>query len=81
MAEVYDLHPFESAAECLEFIDSLLPDNQYLFPIAKCVEGGVCGPNPMQRESKAANEGLASSSLPGGRNPTVDLHQMLSLGE
>jgi len=59
--ELYDLHRFESTAEHLEFIDSLLADNKYLFPIAERVEGGVCGPNPMQRESKAANEWLAST--------------------
>jgi hypothetical protein len=55
IAELYDLHHFESAAECLEFIDSLLADNKYLFPIAERVEGGVRSPNPTQRESKAAN--------------------------
>jgi len=56
IAEPYDLHRFESAAERLEFIDSLVADNKYLFPVAECVEGGVRGPNPTQRESKAANE-------------------------
>jgi hypothetical protein len=30
IAELYDLHCFESATECLEFIDSLLADNKYL---------------------------------------------------
>jgi hypothetical protein len=54
--ELYDLHHFESAAERLEFIDSLLADNKYLFPVAERVEGGVRGPNPTQRESKADNE-------------------------
>jgi len=54
IAELYDLHRFESAAERLEFIDSLLADNKYLFPIAERVEGGVRGPNATQRESKAA---------------------------
>jgi ferritin-like protein len=48
-AELHDLHHFESAAERLEFIDSLLADNMYLFPIAERVEGGVRGPNPTQR--------------------------------
>jgi len=81
IAELYDLHHFESTAERLEFIDSLLADTKYLFPIAECVEGGVRGPNPTQRESKAANKWLASTLLPGGSNPTVYLHQMLSLGE
>jgi hypothetical protein len=61
IAELSNLHLFESAAEHLEFIDSLLADNQYLFPIAEHVEGGVHGPNPTQRESKAANECLAST--------------------
>ena len=56
IAELYDLHRFESDAEHLAFIDSLLADNKYLFPVAKAVEGGVRGPNPMQTVSKAANE-------------------------
>jgi len=56
IAELYDLHHFECNAERLEFIDSLLADNKYLFPVAECVEGGVRGPNPTQRVSKAANE-------------------------
>jgi hypothetical protein len=61
MAELYDLHRFESAAERLEFIDSLLADNKYLFLVAEGMEGGVRGPNPTQRESKADNEWLAST--------------------
>jgi len=61
IAELYDLHQFQTAAERLEFIHSLLAANKYLFPIAECVEGGVRGPNPTQRESKAANEWLAST--------------------
>jgi hypothetical protein len=39
IAELHDFHRFESAAECLEFIDSLLVDNKYPFPIAEHVEG------------------------------------------
>jgi len=81
IAELYDIHRFESTAERLEFIDSLLADNKYLFPIAERVEGGVRGPNPTQRESKAANECLASTLLPGGSNTAVYLHQILSSGE
>jgi len=81
IAELYDLHCFESTAEHLEFIDSLLADNRYLFPIAELVKGGVHGLNPTQRESKAAKEWLASTLLPGGSNPAVYLHQILSLGE
>jgi len=81
IAELYDLHRFESAAERLEFIDSLLADNKYLFPIAEHVDGSVRGPNPTQRESKAANESPVSTLLPGGSNPVVYLHQILSLGE
>jgi hypothetical protein len=60
IAELYDLHRFESAAERLELIDSLLADNKYLSPIAERVEGGVRGPNATQKESKAANEWPAS---------------------
>jgi len=36
-AEVYAVHRFESATECLEFIDSLLEDSKYLFPVAEHV--------------------------------------------
>jgi hypothetical protein len=50
IAELYDLDHFESAAEHLEFIDSLLADNKYLFPVAERVESGERGPDPMQRE-------------------------------
>jgi len=81
IAELYDLHHFESDAECLNFIDSLLADNEYLFPVAERVEGGVCGTNPTQRESKTANEWPASTFLPGGSNPAVYRHQILSSGE
>jgi len=65
----------------LEFIDSLLTDNTFLFPVAEREEGGVRGPNLMQKELKAANEWLASTLLPGGSNPAVNLHQILSQGE
>jgi len=81
IAELYDLHRFESAAEHLEFIDSLLAENKYLFAVAEHVEGGVRGPNQMQRESKADKAWLASTLLAGGGNPAVYLHQMLSSGE
>jgi hypothetical protein len=80
IAERYDLHQLESAAEHLEFIDSHLADNKYRFPIAERVEGGVRGPNSTQRESKAANEWLASSILPCAGNHAVYLHQILSSG-
>jgi len=49
IAELYDLHRFESATERLEFIDSFLADNKHHFPVAESMEGGVRGPNPMQR--------------------------------
>ena len=49
IAELYDLQRFESAAERLEVIHSLLADNKYLFPVAERVEGGVRYPNPTQR--------------------------------
>jgi hypothetical protein len=81
IVEHYDLHLFQSTAERLEYINSLLVNNRYLFPVAGCVEGDVCGPNPTQRESKANNEWLVCTVLSCGGNPTVCLHQMLSSGE
>jgi hypothetical protein len=75
IAELYDLHHFKSDAERLEFIDSLLADNQYIFPVSESVEGGVRSPNPPQRVSKAANEWRASTLLPPGSYPEVNLHQ------
>jgi len=81
IAEHYDLHRFEFAAERLELTDSLLADNKYLFPVAEHLEGGVRGPNPLQRDSEADNEWLASTLLPGGTNPAVYLRQILSSGE
>jgi len=81
IVELYDLHRFKSSAEHLEFIDSLLADNKYLFPIAERVEGGVHGPNPTQRKSTATNECLASTLLSRGSNTAVYLDQILSLGK
>jgi len=54
IAELYDLHRFESAAEHLQFIFSLLADNKSLFAVAEHVKGGVRGPNSTQRELNAA---------------------------
>jgi hypothetical protein len=45
------------------------------------VEGGVRGPNPTQRVSKAVNEWPASTVGPGGSNPTVNIHQIVSSGK
>jgi len=81
IAELYDLHRFESDAEHLELIDSLQADTKYRFPVAEHVEGGVRGPNPMQGESKAANEWPASTLHSGKSNPTIYLHHSLSSGE
>jgi hypothetical protein len=81
IAERYDLHRLQSAAEHLELIDSLLADNKYLSPIAERVEGGVCSPNSSQCESKAANEWPAPTLLAGGNNPGVYLPQISSSGE
>jgi hypothetical protein len=55
-AELYDLYRCESDAERLEFIDSLLANTMYLFPVAERVEGIVRSPNTTQRVSKAATE-------------------------
>jgi hypothetical protein len=81
IAELYDLRQFESATECLKFINLLLNDSKCLFPIAESVEGGVRGSNPTQRHLLAANEWLASTILPGGSNHAVNLYQILSSGE
>jgi hypothetical protein len=81
IAELYDLHLVESAAEHLQFIDSLLADNKYLFPLAQGVEDGVRCSNPTQRELKAENEWLVSTSHPGGSNSAVYLHQILLSGK
>jgi len=81
IAELYDLHSFESNAERLESMDSFLADNIYLLPVAERVDGGVHGPNPTHRVSKAANEWPAPTLHPGGSNPAVYLHQILSSGE
>jgi hypothetical protein len=81
IGELYDLHRFESAAERLEFLDSLLADYKYLFPIAERAQGGVRRPNPTQRESQGANKGLAFTLVPGGSNPAFYLDQILSSGE
>jgi hypothetical protein len=81
IVELDDLHRFESAAEHLEFIESLLADNKYLFLVVEYVEGGVRGPNPTHRESKPDNEWRASTVLPGGSNDMVCLHQNFSRGE
>jgi len=81
IAAFYDLHCFESDTEHLEFIDYLVGDNRYLCPVVERGQGGVPSPNPTQRVSKAANEWLASHLLPGGSNPGVSLHQILSSGK
>jgi len=78
---LYDLHRFQSTAEHLEFIDSSLADNNNLCPVAEPVEGGVRGPNLMQRELKVAKEWSASTLIPGGSNATVYLHEILSPGK
>jgi hypothetical protein len=81
IADCYHLHCFESATEYLKFIDSLLSDIYYLFPVAERVEGGVHGTNPTDEESKTSNEWLVRTSLPGGINPAVNQYQLLSSGK
>jgi len=81
ITQLYVLHRFESNPECLELIDSLLADNKYDFLVEDRVEGGARGPNPMWRESKAANEWPVSTLLLGESNPGVHQHQILSSGE
>jgi hypothetical protein len=81
IAELDDLHHFESDAEHFEFIDSLLADNNYMFALAECVEGGVRCPNLMLKTSTAAKEWPASTLLPGGSNPPVYLRRITLLCE
>ena len=81
IAELHNLHRCESAADRFNFIDSLPVENEYPIPVAECVEGGVRGPNPTWKESKAANKWPASTKLPGRRIPAVYLHQIVTLAE
>jgi hypothetical protein len=76
IADLHHLHCFESDAEHLEFIDALVPDTKYRVPVAECVEGGVCSPNPMQRALKAAKEWPSSAIHPGGSKPAQYLLQI-----
>jgi len=69
--EFYDRQCIEAVTVRLEFIDSPLADNRYLFPIAECVEDGVHGPNAMQAELQAAIKWLVSTIVPAGSNPAV----------
>jgi hypothetical protein len=71
VADVDDLHHCESDAERLEYFDSCLEDNKYLYPMVELVEGSVRSPNPMQRVSQGANEWPASTFLSGRSNPRV----------
>lgn len=66
-AELYDPHRFDSNTQHLEFIDSFLPDSQYLFPVAQHVEGSAHVLNPKKKVSKSANEWPAYTLLPGRR--------------
>jgi hypothetical protein len=81
IAEIYDLHHFESTTEHLKFLVSLLADNKEPFPVAEGVGGGVRGPNPTRREFKAANKCPASTSPPNGSNPAVYQGLILSSGK
>ena len=78
-AELDNLHDFHSTAEHLELIAPLLAHNQFHFPVAERVEGGVCSPNPTQRESKACNTMPASTLLSGRCYRSVCLHQTVSI--
>jgi hypothetical protein len=80
-AELSDLHRFGSDAENMEFIDSHLADNKSFYRKAEHAKGGERGPNPMRRESNAANEWEECTLLPGGSIPLGDLHYILSLGK
>ena len=79
--ELYDLHHIESTTECLEFIDSLLGDKNYLFQIPEHAEGGERGPHPTLRESNTDTKSLMPTSLPGGSDPPVNQDSIFTLGE
>jgi len=81
IAQLHDLHRVESAAERLEFIDSLLAVNMCRCHVAEHVEGGVGGQNRTPRQSKAATEWPVSSLLLPKSNPAVYLHHISSSGE
>jgi len=78
-AECYDFHRIECDAERFELNDSFLANKKYLFLVAEHVDGGVCGPNPMPGESKAANKWPASTLLSGRSHDGGNLNQILSL--
>jgi hypothetical protein len=61
ITQLYDRHWFESVAVHCEFIDSLLAHNMSHSPIGGHVERDVRSPIPTQKESKAANQWLAST--------------------
>ena len=79
--ELYDLHCFESNAERLDFIDSLLADITYPFSVAERVEGSVHSPDSTLRVSNTAKEWPATTSHTGRSNPAVYLHPILSSGK
>jgi hypothetical protein len=78
IAEFYDLHCFESYAEHLEFINSLLAENKYLVRIAQHMKSGVHCPNPTQTVSKAANKYRESTFVPGVTNCGLCSDQIVS---
>jgi len=81
IAELYDLHHFESNEERLEFIESLLAENRYIFPLTDRVEGSECGANPTHSVSKAANEWGLCTLHPGRSYPAVYLYHIFSSWE
>jgi len=76
MADLYYFQSYESAAERLQFVDSLLVDNKHLFLVAVRGEGGVRGPNRMHGEANASNERPASTLLPGRSNSEASILQI-----
>ena len=52
----------------------------YRCTVSEHVHGGVHCPNPMQQESKAANEWPVSTAHRGEHNRAVYEHQILPLG-
>jgi len=79
IAECTDVHSFESEAQHLEMIDSLLSDNKNCFRSAERIEDGACSSNTAQIESNAANKCQASSWIASGSNYWAPLREIFSL--
>jgi hypothetical protein len=79
IAEHYDHHRYESAAEHVEFSNSLLAHIENISAVAKRIKRDVHGQNPMQREFESDTQLLVSTLHPCEGIPAMDLHHIVSL--